>query len=289
MKDGSLEITTEAALFQANGMGYATFTEALTAALAEGADGKVKLLGTVSLTATVKISGTVELDLNGQTITGSDKRGALIEVQSGAELTIIDTFGGGKIAPTAGDAIKNLGVLTINAGTYDAAIVGTSGTLTINDGKFEVALNYTGTLTDNGGKFKHTTGLPTVTDKEYRDDDDDGYYTLEDVAGSGDDDPVIGDAIDDDVGKVEETTDGEGNKTATVTVTNASTSVTIQVPTGYQGTVNVVVPPTVDTITGLGAATLTVKAEGVDITGAFSKATDDLGKVRLTSIRKVQS
>jgi hypothetical protein len=252
----TLVISAAPAAFQIGDAKYATLAEAL-AGLTSGST--LKLLGTLKVSDQISFIDAdnnpiaeVVLDLNGQTIEAEGEFGGnLIYNQNGTKLTIIDSS-------------------TEKTGTVDGAVAN-EGELIINAGKFNGAVANDGTLTDNGGKFKETDGLPEVTGKEYRDDDADDYYTLEDVAGSGDDDPEIEDAIGDDVGKVEETTDGEGNKTATVTVTNASTSVTITVPAGYQGTVNVVVPPTVDTITGLGAATLTVKAEGVDITGAFSK------------------
>ena len=267
--NAALTVTAAPAAFQ---IGDAKYYATLADALKDLKSGDtLKLLGTLSLGTQVLAftTGDVTIDLNGQTISGSgnENDGATVIMNSGANLVITDS------------SVSQLGNITANNGAY--AIWNAAGTLTVNKGIFNGAIftddtegGAEGTATINGGKFSVKVEAATIPgDKQWSDLTED-YYTLVDKSGSGDNDPVIEDAIDDVVGKVEETTDEQGNKTATVTVTNASTSVTIQVPTGYQGTVKVVVPPTVDTITGLGAATLTVTAEGVDITGAFSKTTD---------------
>lgn len=238
VKDATLTITVEDAKFKVGETPYADFAIALAAALA--ADGKVTLLGTVELSAQVKISGTVKLDLNGQTITGADKRGALIEVQSGAELTIIDTFGGGKIAPTAGDAIKNLGVLTINAGTYDAGIVGT------------------GAVTINGGKFKVKVDAATIPGDKQWSDLTEGYYTLKDKGGDA---PTVGAGE----GSVEvDSTTGD----AEIKPADGKTEVTVTIPNGFTG--NIIVPSTVTTVKGgVPAEKLGVKIGEYTVIGAF--------------------
>jgi len=63
----------------------------------------------------------VTLDLNGQTVQSSSGNWAL-KVETGAELTINDSAGEGKITNSAkyGEAIRCYGTLTIDGGTYEA-------------------------------------------------------------------------------------------------------------------------------------------------------------------------
>jgi len=111
-----------------NGVYYSNLANAIAAA----DNATVTLLADVELTETVKINGTVILDLNGHTITGTDnatKSFALIEIQPGAELTVNDTVGTGKITLTAtnnrewnaySSVISNQrGKLTVNGGTIE--------------------------------------------------------------------------------------------------------------------------------------------------------------------------
>ncbi len=107
-----------------------TYYTTLAEAIAEG--GEVVLLQDITFDSTIKVNGTVVLDLNGKTITGTDnatKNFALIEVQPGKELTINDTVGTGKITLTAtNDRDFN---------NYSSVISNQRGKLTVNGGTIE--------------------------------------------------------------------------------------------------------------------------------------------------------
>ena len=110
-----------------------TYFATLADAFASAADsGEITLLTDVALSETVKVNGNVTLDLAGKTITGTDNATgsfALIEIQSGADLTINDTTGEGKITLSAtnnrefkaySSVISNQrGKLTVNGGTIE--------------------------------------------------------------------------------------------------------------------------------------------------------------------------
>jgi hypothetical protein len=259
--NATLEVKAEPALFEANDTGYATFAEALAAALAEGGDGEVKLLGDADLGtegAEIDEGDEIIIDLNGHKLsaTGAEE----VIYNDGGAVTIKDSSEAG--TGMVDGSIKNAaGTLTINAGTYEGEIFTNEGeegeyvgTATINDGKFKVKVE--GATLPDGMDWSETT-------------DKDGYYTLVEDAGE-DPEPEVPSVpevptVDKEVGEVEV---ADGN--ATVTVTNASESVTVKVPDGFTGTVSAVVPPAVSSIVGVSAAgSVTVEAEGVNITGAF--------------------
>lgn len=102
-----------------------------TLAEAAAADGSIKLLENIELNEAVKMNTTVELDLNGKTITGTDTTNAnfgLITVNKG-DLTITDSVGNGKITVKA----------TVNSGwnRYSAVIANNQGTVTVKSGTIE--------------------------------------------------------------------------------------------------------------------------------------------------------
>jgi hypothetical protein len=150
------------------------------------------------------------------------------------------------------------GGLLIENGTFDGVIT--------NEG------DYGATTTITGGQFADITGLQPVAGVitlaynmkwSNLSEVSEGYYTLVEDAGE-DPEPEVP-SVDEEVGEVEV---ADGN--ATVTVTNASESVTVKVPDGFTGTVSAVVPPAVSSIVGVSAAgSVKVEAEGVNITGAF--------------------
>jgi len=115
--------------FVAKDFGFATFEEAFAAA----DDGNtVTLLTDVALSKTIKVNNSVTLDLAGKTISGTENATgsfALIEIQPGADLTVNDTVGTGKITLTAAN----------NRGwnAYSSVISNQRGTLTVNGGTIE--------------------------------------------------------------------------------------------------------------------------------------------------------
>lgn len=153
----------------------------------DAGDGKtITLLGTVALTDGVEVSGTITLDLNGNTIekassgwTADTTVDYLVAVKRGGNLTIADSKGSGKI--DAGDlacgvkmTIKgeaengNKAVLTVNGGTIQGKYYGISGNgtrhgteITINGGTITatdedgtaIYQPQDGSLTINGGEI----------------------------------------------------------------------------------------------------------------------------------------
>ncbi len=108
---------------------YETLEDAIEAAQN---DDTIVLLADIALDATVKVDKSITLDIGGKTITGTDNTTAsfaLIEVQPGAELTIKDEVGTGKITLTA----------TNNRGwnAYSSVISNQRGKLTVNGGTIE--------------------------------------------------------------------------------------------------------------------------------------------------------
>ena len=274
--DAELTVTASAPLFEVGGVGYANFAAVITAIDAGTiTGGEIDLLADASAgeDGISLEDGEYTIDLNGFTLSAEEDCDAIFN--DGAIVTIIDSSDA-KTGKVVGP-VYNAGTMTIEAGTYEGEVkCAKDGTLTINDGTFEVALVNSGTLAINDGKFKATIEATLPDGMDWSETKDkDGYYTLVEDAGEEPEVPSVPEVptVDEEVGEVVETEDGEGNKTATVTVTNASTSVAITIPSDYAGTVNVVVPPTVDTITGLGNASLTIKYENTDITRAFTMTT----------------
>lgn len=120
--------------------------ESLADAFANAASGStIKLTGAVTLAEATMVNveegKTFTLDLNGQTLTGGD---VAVIVNAGT-LTIVDTSADqtGRVVPkTAADgeevyAITTSGALTINAGTYDGAVLADGGTIALTGGKFK--------------------------------------------------------------------------------------------------------------------------------------------------------
>jgi hypothetical protein len=193
----------------------------------------------------------VVLDLNGQTISGSGTSDAnAVIVVAGANLTIKDSVGGGKILPltVGGYAVYNTaGALEIQAGAYDGAVVTEEGATT--------------SITD--GKFKVTEGIAVPNGKKWSAADKYGYYTLVEDAGEGDD--TEGPSVGEGEGSV---TVDETSGDATVAPAEGKTEVTITLPTGFTG--NVIVPSSLDKIVGVPAGKLVIKSGNFDVTGAFS-------------------
>ena len=99
----------------------------LEAAIAAG--GEIQLLNDVSISDTLSVTGTVVLDLNGKTITGTPAaEEAYAVIQNTGKLTINDSVGTGKIlcdhkltssTSYAVNTIVNSGTLIINGGTIE--------------------------------------------------------------------------------------------------------------------------------------------------------------------------
>ena len=144
---------------------FHTLQDAVDAAAA-GNTTTIKLLENVTLTSRVTVSEELILDLGAFTITAAinDTYGAVYVGMAG-NLTINATTGG--ITNTAGHAIGNYGVVTINGGTFtgDYALYNfyynttTFGTATINGGTFQassgtLAVANCGDLTVAGGSVE---------------------------------------------------------------------------------------------------------------------------------------
>ena len=88
---------------------------------------KIVLNDDVVLTSTYEVAGTLTIDLNGHTISGTDTTAlySLIHVKNGANLTIEDSVGTGKISYAAGTENKTgvavwvEGALTLESGTIE--------------------------------------------------------------------------------------------------------------------------------------------------------------------------
>ena len=115
-------------------IGNNKYKELANAIAAANAGDTVTILKDITLTETLKVPAekTVTLNLNGKTITGTDNATgsfALIEIQPGAELTIKDTVGTGKITLTAtNDRDWN---------AYSSVISNQRGKLTVESGTIE--------------------------------------------------------------------------------------------------------------------------------------------------------
>ena len=133
--------------------GFATLREAINNS--NGA--KVTLLQDTKEDIVVS-SDSVTLDLNGKTLTANTKDA--IEVEIGAELTVVDNAGGGKVMAnnTNFAAVLNSGKVTLSGGTYGRAagtwytIVNHGELMTINDGVTVENLNTAdvSSLVENG-------------------------------------------------------------------------------------------------------------------------------------------
>ena len=140
------------AVAEADGQGYATLTEALTAG------GNITLLKDITLTEKTTVEGTVTLNLGGKTLSTYAENGNYGFVVKG-NLTI---EGEGNIVANGVYGIGVLGTLTVNGGTFTTSadsdyMIGSWGTTTINGGHFtgiyNVLNNFNGTSTVTGGTF----------------------------------------------------------------------------------------------------------------------------------------
>ncbi len=144
--------------------GYFTLQAAVQYAAENG--GVIKLIRDIELTETITVTGTVTLDLNGHTITGTDNNNVgnfyLINVNKG-NLTINDTVGTGAITLTA--------TVERNWSSSSVVVANNQGTVTVNGGTIEhlggTSMAYAidnltnGTIGDanlviNGGKVEST-------------------------------------------------------------------------------------------------------------------------------------
>jgi hypothetical protein len=147
---------------------YKTLDDAITAA--NGSE--IKLIANVTLNKTVEISSTVNLNLNGQTLTAPEAGGAALKVATGGSLTVKDdTTTVGAIAGTTGIEVAG-GTLTVNAGATITATTGvsvSSGTVNINAGTVGGESTTTGvsvtggTVNISGGTVKGTTNGVNMT------------------------------------------------------------------------------------------------------------------------------
>ena len=188
---------------------YKTLAEAI-----EAANGKtVTLLADIELTESIKITGTVTVDLNGKKLTGPDVPATssyYAFIVDGGNLTLKDSVGTGEIWAKCYGVETKSGSFTMESGTITAtnnktlgsAVVNYGGTVTINGGTLSGALNsvYTGgyfsnaSTTINGGTLNGpvvvedwaakdytetvasaTNTYPTLADYKWADDSNGGY------------------------------------------------------------------------------------------------------------------
>ena len=111
--------------------GCYTLQEALNCMTEDNGSG-IRLINDIELTESVSVKGKVVLDLNGKTISGTDNATGsygLINIQPGADLTVNDSAGGGKITLSAtNDRDFN---------SYSSVISNQQGKLTVNGGTIE--------------------------------------------------------------------------------------------------------------------------------------------------------
>ncbi len=113
------------------GVKYESLAEALNEAVK---DDTVTLVDDIELSETVKVEGTVTLDLNGYIITGTDNATAsfaLIEVQPGAELTICDS------SEAKTGAITLFATNNRGWNAYSSVVSNQRGKLTVEGGTIE--------------------------------------------------------------------------------------------------------------------------------------------------------
>ena len=165
-----------------NGVGYATLAEAI----ANANGGTVTLLENVELTETIKITGTVTLDLNGKKLVGPDVPATssyYAFVVDGGDLTIKDTVGNGEIWAKCYGVETKSGSFTMESGTITAtnnktlgsAIVNYGGTVTIKGGTMSGTLSgvYTGGYFSNastnilGGTINGPVVVEDWADKDF--------------------------------------------------------------------------------------------------------------------------
>ena len=145
--------TQKVAVAEANGTKYETLDEAIAVS------GEVKLLADVEIFTTIKITNTVTLDLNGQTLTGPDDGAGnwYAFIVDGGNLTLMDSVGGGELYAKCYGVETKSGSFTMESGVITAtknmgigtAVVNYGGTVTINGGTLSGAINAVST----GGHF----------------------------------------------------------------------------------------------------------------------------------------
>ena len=118
--NGTYSITECEYVAQVGDVKYESLQEALNAG------GTVVLLTDIELTNRVTINGTVTLDLNGKVISGTcnASQASLIYIENGAELTVKDSAGNGKITYAAGTSnvgwtIDVKGEFVLESGTIE--------------------------------------------------------------------------------------------------------------------------------------------------------------------------
>ena len=137
----------------------------------------LKLHADASYAAKITVSADKSLDLNGHTLTLTLDASPVIEVVSGAALTIGDSAQNGKLT-TAQKAwlvkVQEGASLVINGGTlecthaFDVALISNSGTVTLNGGTLvrpysNAISSGAGTLNLNGGRIEATSDSEKMT------------------------------------------------------------------------------------------------------------------------------
>ncbi len=150
---GTYNYTFEGAVAEVDGIGYATLQEAVDVG------GEVKLLDSVTESATVSAGKVVTLNLNGKTLTAN------VSVNNGGNLTIKDSS-----SPSTGKligSISNEGKVSITGGTFNTdptPSVAEGYKVVENNGMYTVMKTYNVTFDANGGTNEYTLA-PVVEGK----------------------------------------------------------------------------------------------------------------------------
>ncbi len=140
----------------------AVVSMAAATTLPPAVDGVIKLTEDVVLTSTYEVADTLTIDLNGHTISGTDTTAlySLIHVKNGANLTIEDSVGTGKISYDAGTGNKTgvavwvEGALTLESGTIEITgdwIIGFA--VDVRPNAWDTAYTKAASFTMNDGKI----------------------------------------------------------------------------------------------------------------------------------------
>ena len=195
-----------------------TIYESVADAVAAAAEGDVVVL--CKNVDAVSVSKRIGLDLNGMTVTGD------ITVATGGDLTITDSGENGTVIGT----VTNNGALSIEGGTYKSdvstwVVIGyeqdaTTGRIV------ELQVTAGSPTVDTSSTQTNSTLGQEIVNSLSGNNTNDGLDTKIDTAVS---DKAIEDATDALLKQAEDTADGAGEDTTSVTLTDVSTTVDIQV------------------------------------------------------------
>ena len=229
----TLTIASMTPKFDVGGDHYGSFAEALAAAVAAGTSTEpatIQLLADVTEAMTFA-EGYIVLDLNGKTITGGGSRYVL--ANTGAVLKIVDTATGGIVAAGSSGSILIRGdaaFTTIEAGRYDGTIARTGQSevaptdiLVVNGGTF-YDVDY---VDDPSNDFYLKGNVPTGVSIS---EPDNGYFTV----GGGEPAALTLTITDNENAESSVTINGEPAETGDVIKANDVIVITATAKSGYE-------------------------------------------------------